>query len=69
MKKYNALGFSKAVWDELPKETEIRIKDEEDGRVYTVSYEDADLVKIADQAEGYELQYFIPLDIFTWKTN
>jgi len=65
MHKYNAWGISKEVWDELPKGTEIRIKDDEDGKVYSIDLETANMVKIADQIEGYEMQYFVALDKFT----
>lgn len=67
MHKHNAWGMDKDVWEALPEGTELRFKEVDSGEVYVIEYETARSVKIADQIEGFEMQYFFPLPAFTIK--
>jgi len=64
MHKHNAWGLDKEVWDALPEGTELRFGTD-DGQVYSIGYETARNVKIADEYEGFGLQYFFPLTALT----
>lgn len=67
LKRYNELGISREVFNQLPEGTALRLKDEDSGTVYEMDYETARAVKTAREFNGYELQYFFPLSEFKIK--
>lgn len=65
MRKYDAWGIDKAVFDEIrPELQEIRIYDIETETLYFIDADVAVAKKIVGEFEGFGLQVFIPRNAF-----
>ena len=63
MKKWNAVGFDADMYDQLPPDTELRVRIDGE-KVYSIIKKDADDIKMVGEFSDFGRQYFIKLEAF-----